>query len=394
MAERRAANRTAHRPAKGAQVPGVAPRRLALDLLARIEDDGAWANLVVPRALDRCDLGDADRRLVTELTYGTVRQRRRLDAIIDPFLDRRPADVAVRALRLGAYQLEVGFPDHAALNTTVGAVPKRWRGLVNAVLRNVVRSGPPRWRSLGEELSYPDWIVERLETDLGRDVAEEALEAMNRPVAPTVRADGYTQDRASTWVTDAVGALPGELVVDVCAAPGGKATGMAASGATVIAADLVAHRVDLVVENAARLGSDVHAVRADATSPPLRDRSADRVLVDAPCSGLGVMHRRPDLRWRVAPEDPANLAVLQRRLLEAAAPLVKPGGTLTYSVCTLTRAESVDVVEAFLDDHPEFGADAPLEGPWESDGPVSILLPQREGTDGMALATLHRAPRH
>ena len=372
----------------------MAPRRLALDLLARIEDDGAWANLVVPRAVDRCDLGDADRRLVTELTYGTVRQRRRLDAIIDPFLDRRPADVAVRALRLGAYQLEVGFPDHAALNTTVGAVPKRWRGLVNAVLRNVVRSGPPRWRSLGEELSYPDWIVERLETDLGRDVAEEALEAMNRPVAPTVRADGYTQDRASTWVTDAVGALPGELVVDVCAAPGGKATGMAASGATVIAADLVAHRVDLVVENAARLGSDVHAVRADATSPPLRNRSADRVLVDAPCSGLGVMHRRPDLRWRVAPEDPANLAVLQRRLLEAAAPLVKPGGTLTYSVCTLTRAESVEVVEGFLDDHPEFGADAPLEGPWESDGPVSILLPQREGTDGMALATLHRAPQH
>jgi 16S rRNA (cytosine967-C5)-methyltransferase len=394
VAERRAVNRTAHRPAGGAQVPGVAPRRLALDLLARIEDDGAWANLVVPRALDRCDLGDADRRLVTELTYGTVRQRRRLDAIIDPFLDRRPAEVAVRALRLGVYQLEVGFPDHAALNTTVGAVPKRWRGLVNAVLRNVVRSGPPRWRSLGEELSYPDWIVERLETDLGRDVAEEALEAMNRPVAPTVRADGYTQDRASTWVTDAVGALPGELVVDVCAAPGGKATGMAASGATVIAADLVAHRVDLVVENAARLGSDVHAVRADATSPPLRNRSADRVLVDAPCSGLGVMHRRPDLRWRVAPEDPANLAVLQRRLLEAAAPLVKPGGTLTYSVCTLTRAESVEVVEGFLDDHPEFGADAPLEGPWESDGPVSILLPQREGTDGMALATLHRAPRH
>lgn len=394
MAERRAVNRTAHRPAGGAQVPGVAPRRLALDLLARIEDDGAWVNLVVPRALDRCDLGDADRRLVTELTYGTVRQRRRLDAIIDPFLDRRPAEVAVRALRLGVYQLEVGFPDHAALNTTVGAVPKRWRGLVNAVLRNVVRSGPPRWRSLGEELSYPDWIVERLETDLGRDVAEEALEAMNRPVAPTVRADGYTQDRASTWVTDAVGALPGELVVDVCAAPGGKATGMAASGATVIAADLVAHRVDLVVENAARLGSDVHAVRADATSPPLRNRSADRVLVDAPCSGLGVMHRRPDLRWRVAPEDPANLAVLQRRLLEAAAPLVKPGGTLTYSVCTLTRAESVEVVEGFLDDHPEFGADAPLEGPWESDGPVSILLPQREGTDGMALATLHRAPRH
>ncbi|MGB2745654.1 MAG: transcription antitermination factor NusB, partial [Candidatus Microthrix parvicella] len=124
------------RSPSGAAAPGVAPRRLALDLLARIDDDGAWANLVVPRALDRSDLGDADRRLVTELTYGTVRQRRRLAAIVDPFLDRRPADVAVRALHLGAYQLEVGFPDHAAVSTTVGAVPKRWRGLVNAVLRN------------------------------------------------------------------------------------------------------------------------------------------------------------------------------------------------------------------------------------------------------------------
>ena len=106
------------------------------------------------------------------------------------------------------------------------------------------------------------------------------------------------------------------------------------------------------------------------------------------------MHRRPDLRWRVAPEDPANLAELQGRLLAAAAPLVAPGGTLTYSVCTLTRAEGVEVVEAFLGGHPEFSPAAPPEGPWETDGPVSVLLPQRAGTDGMALATLHRALHH
>lgn len=390
MAERRPGTQ----PATGAAAPGVAPRRLALELLARIEDDGAWANLVVPRALDRSKLSDPDRRLVTELTYGTVRQRRRLAAIVDPFLDRRPADVAVRALHLGAYQLEAGFPDHAALNTTVGAVPKRWRGLVNAVLRNIVRSGPPRWSCLGEELSYPDWIVERLEADLGAEAAREALLAMNKPVAPTVRADGYTQDRASTWVVDAVGARAGELAVDLCAAPGGKATGLAAAGATVVAGDLAAHRVGLVVENAARLDADVHVLRGDGTAPPLRDGCADRVLVDAPCSGLGVMHRRPDLRWRVTPEGPAELAVLQGRLLDAAAPLVATGGTLTYSVCTLTRAEGVDVVEAFLTRHPEFGAEPPPEGPWEPDGPVAVLLPQRLGTDGMAMATLSRAPQH
>ncbi len=382
------------RSPSGAAAPGVAPRRLALDLLARIDDDGAWANLVVPRALDRSDLGDADRRLVTELTYGTVRQRRRLAAIVDPFLDRRPADVAVRALHLGAYQLEVGFPDHAAVSTTVGAVPKRWRGLVNAVLRNVVRSGPPRWASLGEELSYPDWIVDRLTADLGATTAREALEAMNQPVAPTKRADGYTQDRASGWVVDAVGARPGELVLDLCAAPGGKATGLAATGATVIASDLLAHRARLVADNAARLGSAVHTVQADGTAVPLRPGCAQRVLVDAPCSGLGVMHRRADLRWQVEPESPANLAALQGRLLAAAAPLVAPGGSLTYSVCTLTRAEGPEVVERFLDAHPEFSAVAPPSDPWQSDGPVALLLPQRAGTDGMALATLHRAPRH
>ncbi|MGB2745659.1 MAG: hypothetical protein WBC28_14445, partial [Candidatus Microthrix parvicella] len=117
-------------------------------------------------------------------------------------------------------------------------------------------------------------------------------------------------------------------------------------------------------------------------------------LVDAPCSGLGVMHRRADLRWRVEPESPANLAALQGRLLAAAAPLVAPGGSLTYSVCTLTRAEGPEVVERFLDAHPEFSAVAPPSDPWQSDGPVALLLPQRAGTDGMALATLHRAPRH
>ncbi|MEZ5371643.1 MAG: transcription antitermination factor NusB [Microthrixaceae bacterium] len=378
---------------RGAAAAGVAPRRLALDLLGRIEEDGAWANLVVPRALDRCDLGDADRRLVTELTYGAVRQRRRLAAIVDPFLDRRPAEVAVRALHLGAYQLEAGFPDHAAVSTTVGAAPKKWRGLVNAVLRNIVRSDPPRWRSPGEELSYPDWIVDRLTADLGPEAAHDALIAMNQPVAPTKRADGYTQDRASTWVVEAVGAGPGDLVIDVCAAPGGKATGLAATGATVIAGDLLAHRAKLVVDNAARLHSAVHAVRADGTATPFRPGSARRVLVDAPCSGLGVMHRRADLRWRVEPGAPDDLAELQGRLLEAAAPLVTPGGSLTYSVCTLTRAEGAGVVERFLDAHPEFSPTPPPEGPWLEVGPVGVLLPQRAGTDGMALATLDRAPR-
>src|SRR4029079_3184348 len=139
----------------------------------------------------------------------------------------------------------------------------------------------------------------------------------------------------SQWVAQAVGAEPGELVVDTCAGPGGKATAIAASGARVIATDAQPHRASLVWVNATRLRADVSVVAADGRRPPFRPASFQRALVDAPCSGLGVLRRRSDARWRAQPDDVPRLAALQRELLEAAVELVAPGGTLTYSVCTL-----------------------------------------------------------
>ena len=238
------------------EATGVPARRLALDVLARVEDDGAYANLALPAALSRTDLGEDDRRLVTDLVYGTLRRRRSVDHLVDRFLTAGPPPAARRALRLGAYQLAFrpDLPDYAVVSATVGATPKRFRGLANAVLRKVA-AAPVEFPDDATRLSYPDWVVERLVTDLGSDDALAALAAMDEAPSPTVRRDGYVQDLASQWVAAAVDARAGDRVVDLCAAPGGKATALASSGASVVAADLRPARAGLVASNAARLGT-------------------------------------------------------------------------------------------------------------------------------------------
>lgn len=403
-------------PARSAAAPrgpeGVATRRLALQVLARIEDDGAYANLALGPALSASGFGDRDRGLVTDLVYGTVRRRRALDHRLDAFLDAAPPAPARRALRLGAYQLahRPDIPGYAAVSATVGAAPKRFRPLVNAVLRRVAgaeAAGGPDWPDVATELSYPDWIVQRLVDDLGPDRAIAALSSMNEPARVHVRADGYVQDPASQAVAAALlevvtppdpgtsGDPGSRLVVDLCAAPGGKATAIAAAGHVVVAADRSETRLGLVVDNACRLGAhQVIAVVADAEHPPCRPHRADAVLLDAPCSGLGVLRRRADARWRIDTGAPERLARLQRRMIDAAAGLVRPGGVLVYSVCTLTVAESIGVDEHLGATHPDLH---PLDPPtgWEPWGRGAILLPAdgRDGADtrdGMAMFRYRR----
>ena len=366
------------------------PRRVALDALRRI-DEGAYANLLVPSMLEDSGMRERDRGFVTELVYGTTRMRRACDFLVDRFLVRE-LDVDTRnALRLGAYQLHfLQTPAHAAVSATVDVAPKRSRGLVNAVLRKVA-GAPVSWPDDATRLSYPDWILDRLVADLGRDDALAALATMNEAPTMTVRDDGYVQDRASQLVVAAVGAQPGMRVADTCAGPGGKATGLAAAGALVAAADVQRHRAELVRSNAARLGADVVVVAADGRRPPFRPQSFERVLVDAPCSGLGVLRRRPDARWRIQPDDVTRLAALQRDLLDAAAGLLAPGGELAYSVCTLTAEETIAVDAWFASAHPELHPLDPLGGVWRERGRGAILLPQAEGTDGMYLLRVGRS---
>ena len=378
------------------------PRALALDALGRI-DDGAYANLVLPGLLDHSNLPERDRGFVTELVYGTTRMRRAVDFLVDRFV-LRPLDPPTRnALRLGAYQLHfLGTPAHAAVSATVEVAPKRSRGLVNAVLRKVADAGPPApgdWPDDATRLSYPDWIVERLTADLGADRALAALTQMNESATVTTRDDGYVQDEASQQVARLVDAQAGERVADLCAAPGGKATLLAGADghdgpALVAAGDVNATRTGLVAANARRLrATAVAPYVADGRRPPFPDATFDRVLLDAPCSGLGVLRRRPDARWRIGPGDVEDLVVLQRQLLDAAADLVRPGGTLVYSVCTLTAAESEGIDGWLAETHPELEPLAPPDAPWEPLGRGARLLPQAIGSDGMYVLRLRRRAR-
>ena len=366
-------------------------RRVALDALRRIESDGAYANLVLGPMLATSGLTDMDRRFVTELVYGTTRMRRACDSIVDRFVTSPPDDATRSVLRLGAYQLVfAGVPPHAAVGETVGLAPKRTRGFVNAVLRKVSRLSVAEmlWPSDGARLSYPDWIVDRFRSELGDD-AVPALERMNEAPSVTTRADGYVQDESSQWVAAAVGAGVGEHVLDVCAAPGGKATAMARTGAEVVAADQRVARARLVQDNATTLGLELPVVAADGLAAPFRRGSFDAVLLDAPCSGLGALRRRADARWRIEANDVVELAELQARLLASAAELVAPGGRLVYSVCTITAAESVEHVTP---DGFEVDRTDPPVGTWRSFEHGWRVLPQDADTDGMVLIRYRRVP--
>lgn len=367
--------------------PGqAASRKLAIEALVRIDEDQAYANLLLPAMLERSDLEPRDRAFVTNLVYGTTRMRRACDWLVDRFVMRDLDPETRAALRVGAFQLAfLDTPPHAAVGETVHAAPTRSRGLVNAVLRRVSEA-PRDWPDEGTRLSYPDWIVQRLTEDLGREAAITALEKMNEPAEVTEREDGYIQDRASQMVAEAVDARPGDLVVDLCAAPGGKATALATTGALVIAVDRKRSRAKLVAGNAERLGLDrLPVLVADGAAPPLRPRSVDKILVDAPCTGLGALRRRADARWRVDPQAVTRLSEVQRGLVQAGADLLGPGGELTYSVCTLTTAESTEVADHFSSTRPEFEPLA-IEGDrWQAWGSGVRILPQTHDTDGMAL---------
>jgi len=425
-------------------------REIALNALVRV-DDGAYSNLLLPAMLRESALDDRDRAFTTDLVYGTLREQRALDYFLAQLSDRalEALDTPVRAaLRLGAYQLMHGVPAHAAVRETVEVAPERARGYVNAVLRTLARLGPPwPWpdgdevEALAVRLSYPDWIVERLVADLGVEDARATMAVGNEPAAVALRvnpematpeavarelrsggvdvargalvddallvrgtgdparlgpvAEGRAtpQDEASQAVVAILDPQPGETVFDVAAAPGGKATDIGervGEDGRVLAVDIQPGRIRLVAAAARRLGlQSVLRVVADGRALPAPPASADRVLVDAPCSGLGVLRRRPEARWRIGPDQVAPLAELQRELLRAAAEVVRPGGVVVYSVCTLTHEETSGVDWAARE-LPGLEAEPPPGPPWRPRGRGALLLPHDAHTDGMFVLRLRR----
>ncbi len=432
--------------------PAISTRRIAIETLLRVED-GAFAHILLPQTLRSSGLAPRDRALVTDLVYGTVRMQRALDFLLSSVSSRAVAslDPPVRAaLRLGAYQLMIGIPAHAAVGETVGVVDERARGFANGVLRALARKGPPFALPAGTDVasiairtSHPDWIVQAFVDAFGPADAVATLELDNEPPPVTLRvdpervstadltaeltaagadvapgvlvpgallvrhagdlsvlpaiADGRAtpQDQASQAIVAVLDPQPGERILDVAAAPGGKATAAAermGGEGLVVAADLHAGRVRTVQRAADRIGLRPMVVTlvADGRHPPVREGAFDRVLLDAPCSGLGVLRRRPDARWRVQPSDVRDLADLQRVLLAAAARAVKPGGRLVYAVCTLSNEETLGVDAWARSELPELEAEPPPAPPWRPHGRGAILLPPDAHSDGMFVLSLRR----
>jgi 16S rRNA (cytosine967-C5)-methyltransferase len=424
-------------------------RAVAIDVVRRVADEGAYSNRLLPSALARSGLDERDRGLATELAYGTLRHVPALDAAIGARAARPIAAMtpgARAALRVGAYQLlHTRIPPHAAVGETVGAVVARERGFVNAILRRLASDppAPPRKqddRGVSLRTGMAPWAVAELRRLLPADEVEPAALAFGErgPLAlrvntcratledvesaladagaePTrgavhagtllleggdpTRLPGWdegafaVQDQASAFVVETLGVRPGERVYDACAAPGGKAALLAClvgGDGSAVAADAHPARAALIPPVLARLGVRAHVLAQDARAPALRG-PFDRVLVDAPCSGIGSARRRPELLWRPEREELSRLARLQVAIVGASADLVAPGGRLVYSVCTFPRAETDAACDAIVRQRPDLR-------PVETDGPDGPALrhrlwPHRHGTDGMFVAAFERDER-
>jgi len=369
----------------------------------RVFEEDAYADRAFRSLADGLD--ERDRAFAMQLAYGTVQRVRPLDHAIET-LGRRPVrklDPPVRAaLRLGAYQLGYleSVPAHAAANESVELV--RAAGLeravpfTNAVMRRLGEGIDDLLAGLGEETpaaaalkhSYPDWVAEAFWRELGSEDALALMRAQNEPPERAVREPTggllapWPQSRGSQLAGAAVGAKPGEQILDLCAAPGGKATQLVAAGADVVAVEKHPGRARELEENAARLGAPLQVVNADALELPRDLTGFDRVLVDAPCSGLGVLNSRPDLRWRAKP-----LAELQLDLLRVAVERVRPGGSITYAVCTIHKPENEDVVDTLGLPTDDLGSEFP-EFPHPRRPGFLLTLPHVHGTSGFFIARL------
>ncbi len=402
-------------------------------------------------------LDPRDRRWTRELVYGMLRRRSRFDAMladrVSGGLARLDVDV-IDLLRLGAYQLlSMGsVPPYAAIGQTVEIVKRRHgigaSKLANAVLRRLDRERETLTVAVPDDLtdalalehSHPRWLVARWLARWGEaatrrllianngeaplvarpyHVVREQLEAMfetagvqtgDAPLVPDslVLLSGvgsmtelgafkqglfHLQDPASTLVTRYASVPTGATVADLCAAPGGKALELARSAGTVFAGDASKNRLARVRENVQRLDvANIIPFVGDALHPPLSD--LDAVLVDVPCTGTGTFRRHPDARWRLKASDFAVLPALQRAILRAAATIVRPGGLLIYSTCSLELEENDEQVTIFLAEHPEWTLDAPPNGVVPDtvlDEGLLRVLPQDHGTDGAFAARFRRA---
>ena len=462
------------------------PRQLAFIALKLVHRD-AYADVALERVLSQSDLNAVDRRLVTELVYGSVRRMRSLDALIDRLAKKKshqqPPDLRT-ILHLGLYQLcyLTQIPPSAAVNTTVELAKTNGfaglKGFVNGILRQFLRESGKRAEEaegdiqakipslltthyslltsqlpedpverLGILHSYPNWIIELWLEQLGLVETEQLCEWFNRAPAIDLRVNtlqasieqvemqlqtagvsvtrlphlpqalrltgsigaiqnlpGFSagwwtvQDSSAQLVSHLLDPQSGEVVIDACAAPGGKTTHMAElmqDKGTIWAGDRKTSRLNKLKANAERLQlRSIKICPGDSRSLPQFTNIADRVLLDAPCSGLGTLHRHADARWRQTPASVQELANLQKELLAHTATWVKPGGILVYATCTLHPLENERAVEWFLSHHPQWQIDPPASDspatPFSTTAGWLKVFPHQHQMDGFFMVRLKK----
>jgi 16S rRNA (cytosine967-C5)-methyltransferase len=408
----------------------------------RVFEQGAYADRALHA--EARDLDPRERAFAMALAYGTVQRVATLDHVLAQLSSRPPERLdapVLAALRLGLIQLLFlhGTAEHAAVHESVELAKRSspaGAGLVNAVLRRATREGAGVLAALDDRTpqaaailhSVPVWLAELWWSELGAERARGLLSTVNRPPESALRvntlvgdpaavaselglasrpapgvAEGLIVDgpfdahasplwaqgaimpqaRSSMDVARALDPQAGERVLDLCAAPGAKTTHLAAlmgDQGVLVAVERHPGRAQALERTLRRMQVSCATVRVGDAGQPAGEPAFDRVLIDPPCSGLGTLQSRPDLRWRVNPERIVELASDQARILRAGAAATRNGGTLVYSVCTISRAESDDVIDAFLSAQPDF----------VTDGPYRRTAPDTDGTDGFFIASLRR----
>ena len=423
-------------------------RELAYGLLTKAENSRQYSNIALDNALSKSDLSPIDKGLVSAIFYGVLERRLTLDYQISQLSSRKLEEIdisALIALRMGIYQIIYldRIPAHAAINETVELCPKKLRGFTNAILRSFLRekklflpekNDTVNYLSVRYSISVP--LLKRFLLIFGEEDTVALLEALNQPQKTTVRANTlltdrdsllmnipnsvptknsssgiyvkgsvrelygfneglfFVQDEASQICVEALGAKPDELIMDICACPGSKSFGAAIemnNKGNIFAFDLHENKLSLVINNAKRLRIDIiNTAKCDGREflENFKEK-ADRIICDVPCSGFGVLAKKPELRYK-DPNESSALPKIQSDILDNACRYLKKGGTLIYSTCTLFPEENEDNVQNFLSRHPDFSLVPWSVGSISADNGTITLLPHIHNTDGFFIAKLIR----
>ena len=427
-------------------------RSVALEVLEDVFVHQAYSNIALNKHLKGSQLSAADKGLVTEIVYGTVARKLTLEWYLSHFIEDRDKldNWLYILLLLSAYQLRYldKVPNHAVVNEAVELAKLRKKGsekLVNAVLRRILREGWPdiariKRKNKRDSIAYslPVWLVSKLKEEYGEERAQAifdsllvrnkasirvtdlsrkeeikaVLEASDSPLAASglVKEQGHfaghdlfsegaitIQDESSQLVAPTLDLQGDEQVLDACAAPGGKTAHMASylTSGKVMALDLYDHKLDLIQENAERLGvtDRVQTQKLDARKVHefFEKDSFDKILVDAPCSGIGLLRRKPDIKYNKETADFTSLQEIQLEILGSVCQTLRKGGIITYSTCTIVSEENFQVVEAFLESHPEF-EQVKLEHECKDilkDGCI-LITPELYGSDGFFISQFRK----